>query len=68
MTKYISKKDEWFVEGSEVELVTDCGPTGGIFCGMRKPQYEDELLRHPDGEPYLDEEFCGWDEFERIDD
>lgn len=67
MTKYIAKPDTWFIEGTECELVTDCRPqmSIGIFSGVRKSEGSPEL--HPEGEEYMDEEGCNFDEFEVID-
>jgi hypothetical protein len=53
---YIAKKDTWFKEGSEVELITDCGELGGIFKGI--------LVNEETGEEYQDQELCPWEEFD----
>lgn len=68
MTKYIAKKDTWFVEGSECELLADCRPQMGlgIFLGKRKSEGSPEL--HPEGEIYEDEEDCSFEEFEVVND
>lgn len=66
--KYIAKKDTWFDEGTECELLIDGRPFAnlGIFKGIRTSEGTPEL--HPVGEKYLDEEDCSFDEFEIIND
>lgn len=66
MTKYIAKSDTWFIEGTECSLVTDCRPQMrlGIFSGLRRSEGAPEL--HPEGEIYMDEESCNFDEFEEL--
>lgn len=60
--KYIAKPDSWFKEGTEVELIADCGKLGGIFKGVRISEGPPEMA--PYDEEYVDEELCPWDEFE----
>jgi hypothetical protein len=58
MKKYISKKDEWFDEGTEAQLIDDYMGSimdgAGLFRGIK------------DGK--LDEEICLFEEFDIIDD
>lgn len=50
--KYIAKKDTWFDEGTEAELICECGPYQAVFKGFK------------DGK--LDEELCSFEEFDII--
>jgi len=60
MKKYISKKDEWFDEGTEVELIDDYRMSksvlsrcnAGLFRGTKNGK--------------IDEEVCEFDEFDVI--
>ena len=63
--KYIAKPNTWFKEGTEVQLVDDCGEMGGVFCGIRIAQNETEYSdgRRAKDDEYEDEELCPWDEF-----
>lgn len=67
MKKYISD-GTWFKKGTEAKLLFDDmeGCVVGLFEGIRIAQNECELKRHALGEEYLDEEMCGFDEFEII--
>lgn len=60
MIKYITKKDQWFDEGTEAKLIDDYRDEKqpGFICGLF------EGIR----EGRLDEEVCNFDEFEQIDD
>jgi len=49
--RFFAKPDTWFDEGTEAELVADCGAFG-IFLGQHL------------GKP--DEESCGWHEFDVV--
>ena len=64
MTAYIAKPNTWFKEGTEVQLLADFRPkmNGGIFLGKRVSEGDSE--KHPNGEEYIDEEDCNFDEFE----
>ena len=53
MKKYISKPDQWFDAGTEAKLIAPCTETWGIFEGIRNGK--------------IDEEDCGFDEFDIID-
>ena len=68
MAKYIAKPNTWYIVGTEATLLVDCRPqlNIGIFLGSRKSEGTPEL--HPVGEVYNDEEACGFDEFEEIND
>lgn len=70
MTKYISD-GTWFDEGTKCELVVDCTTKEhkmGIFSGIRTCQNSAAEAGKPIGTKYEDEECCGYDEFEIIDD
>jgi hypothetical protein len=54
----------WFKKGSMVKLVTKISDELGIFSGMRVCENESE--GHLVGTEYLDEETCGFDEFEEV--
>ena len=67
---YISRKDEWFQEGTECKLVANC-EYAGIFKG-------DILVTEEHGSYWVDnhgigniakddEELCPWDEFDIYD-
>ena len=68
MIRYIALPNTWFKAGTEVQLLTDCRPKMniGIFLGKRVSEGDSEI--HPDGEEYIDEEDCSFDEFEVMDD
>ncbi len=40
--KYIAKKDTWFDEGSEAELLVEI-PSGGLFKGIKNGKEDEEL-------------------------
>ena len=70
MTRYISD-GTWFDKGTECELVEDCSSKDvkmGIFRGMRTCENSAAEAGKPVGTKYLDEELCGYDEFEVIPD
>lgn len=64
---YISKPNEWFKEGSGVQLEANCGDIGGLFRGIilinetHGPYYAT-----PDkiGTEVEDGDLCSWDEFD----
>jgi len=67
MIRYISD-GTWFDKGVECVLLTDCSSESikmGIFLGTRTCQ-NPESENRPLGEQYLDEELCGYDEFEIV--
>lgn len=64
--KYISD-GTWFKKGTEVKLIDDYRPEGlnmGLFEGIRVTEYESELAIL--GEERIDQEVCGFDEFEEL--
>ena len=69
--KFISKKDEWFKEGTEVQLEDNCG-YAGLFRGIIEitrgshGNYWDKLLIGHDVDilEREDSELCLWDEFD----
>ena len=65
---YKSKQGTWFKEGSIVRLIDDYRPQmdSGLFEGIRICENEGSEARIL-GEEYLDQEICGFDEFEMID-
>ena len=67
MPKYIAKADTWFRDGCECKLLVDLRPqlNAGIFRGERISNGAPEL--HSEGEIYMDEESCNFDEFEVVD-
>jgi len=65
--RYIAKKDTWFKENTEVELIDDYRDFNnwnlGLFRGIRiceNPLSENKKTK---GEEYFDEEVCSFDEF-----
>ena len=75
MKIYIAKKDEWFKEGTEAELVEDFSGNGvkmGLFQGIlildegiirSKTIYKDKKP----GDEVIDREICTYDEFDEVD-
>lgn len=71
--KYIAKKDSWFDEGEEIELIDDYRPDMdcGLFKGPKtvdsKSNHQwDELHSDKVGETLIDEEICPFDEFKEV--
>jgi hypothetical protein len=67
--KYIAKINTWFDRGTEVKLISDYRSKGfenfpiSLFEGWRtceNPESEGRKL----GERYMDQEDCGFDEFD----
>jgi len=70
MVRYISD-GTWFDKGTECQLVADCSSQDvkmGIFSGIRTCQKSAAEAGRPVGTKYEDEELCGYDEFEILDD
>jgi hypothetical protein len=70
MIRYFSD-GTWFDKGTECRLVDDCSTphnSMGIFLGTRTCVDSAAEGGRAVGEQYLDEELCGFDEFEIIDD
>ncbi len=68
MKKYISD-GTWFDKGSQATLIDDYRPQleAGLFEGIRTCENPlSEGNRHTVGEKYIDQEVCGFDEFEEI--
>ncbi len=66
---YITRKDEWFKEGTEAELIANCGVTG-LFKGwllVTEDHPKDFHKIRGIGSEGWDEEMCGWDEFDIYD-
>ena len=56
---FVAKKDTWFKRGTITVLIDDYRPdlNSGLFVGTRSPE---------NGEESLDEEICGFEEFEPL--
>lgn len=71
MSKYIAKNGTWFVAGTECILIDDYRPqmNSGLFSGRCVRDWEEDGNFYtgiqPDG---VDEEVCGFDEFDIIKD
>lgn len=64
---YIAKKDTWYKEGTEAMLIGDISGNSGLFRGVKEVRADDHpnlLSRHEVGEEFIDEELCGYDEFD----
>lgn len=75
MVKYITKPNEWFKANTEAILIDDyrSGPSPdfnmGLFEGIRiceNPLSEGQW--HEIGDEYIDQEVCGFDEFDIVED
>lgn len=76
MTRYYSRPDEYFVEGSECFLVEHCYDDISLFAGVYKIQTEQgrlyfskrDSVEYKIGDVVDDTEICSVDEFELIED
>jgi len=68
--KYIAKPNTWYVSGTEVELVHDCGPAGLLMYGLAEAHPITCQCSHLAGnichKRRMDEEICDPSEFEVI--
>ena len=66
--KYIAKENTWFKAGMEVELIDDYRPymDAGLFRGIRVTENPLAEGGYPQGIEREDEEICGFDEFDAI--
>jgi hypothetical protein len=61
----VAKENTWFIQGTAVLLLQDFRPgrDSGVFYGARKCE-NPASEGHTEGEIYVDEEICNFDEFE----
>ena len=68
--RIIARSDTWFKAGTEVRCIDDYRPEMdcGLFSGIRITENPDAEGGHPVGTEREDEEMCGWDEFDILED